>query len=227
MHANLSEVTPSYQPTEVGMYSFILEASDLANNSRFIRRLCFYDPSSEITLLTKALKIDSARGFGKDAWMSNITSLLNISWKDHFVNKIHEHNKLLNPVKEYLQKLDDGYKTIDQDDTYGRRTTAGITNSRGIVEFEVAHTIDSNGGRGQTEPTTAWQHFSASVLSMTVMPRNLGSGDTVTVWVRATDITGRNKTDFIRVHYDSTAPNALNEITFKRNVQGTYPFGSK
>ncbi|XP_041368512.1 uncharacterized protein LOC121382896 [Gigantopelta aegis] len=227
MQANLSSVKPSYKPTGVGMYSFILEASDLANNSRFIRRLCLYDPSSEITLSSETFEVSSARGFGKDAWTSNISNPLIISWKDHFVNKIHDDNKLLNPVKEYLKKRDDGLKKIDQDDTFGKRTIKGIGNSRGIVKFEVAHAKDSNGGRGQLEPTTGWRNLTYSTLSTSVAPNNPSKGDTVSIWVRATDITGRSKTDVIRVHYDDSPPNALKQVHFKRNVPGIYPFGSK
>ena len=227
MHANLSEVTPSYQPTEVGMYAFILEASDLANNSVFIRRLCFYDPSSEITLHTEALKVDSARGFEKDVWVSNISSPLVVSWDGHFVNKIHDDNKLLNSVKAYPQQLENGLKKIKDDDHYGDRTVSAIANSRGIVKFEVAHAKDSSGGRGQREPTTGWTVLNPPTPRTVVTPNNPSRGDTVTVWVRATDITGRSKTDFIRVHYDNTQPSALKQVGFKRNAPGTYPFGSK
>ena len=227
MHANLGEVTPSYQPTEVGMYSFILEASDLANNSLFIRRLCFYDPSSEITLHTEALKVDSARGFGKDVWVSNISSPLVVSWDGHFVNKIHEDNKLLNSVKAYPQQLEDGLKKIKDDDHYGVRTVSAIANSRGIVKFEVAHAKDSNGGKGQKEPKSGWKTLSALTPSTTVNPDTPSKGDTITIWVRATDITGRTKTDKIKVHFDDTKPNAKNAVTFERNVAAFYPFGSK
>ncbi|XP_041368515.1 uncharacterized protein LOC121382899 [Gigantopelta aegis] len=227
MHANLSSVTPSYQPTGVGMYSFILEASDMANNSVFIRRLCLYDPSSEITLDSEAMKIASGTGLGKDVWTSDISSSLVVSWENHFVNKIHEDNKLLNPVKEYPQQLEDGLKTITNDDNNGTRTLRAIDNSRGIVKFEIVHAKDSGGGHNQQEPTTGWTILSPSTLSTTVTPNNPSKGDTVTIWVRATDITGRNKTDVIRVHFDDTAPNALSIVTFDKNVPAIYPFGSK
>ncbi|XP_041368825.1 uncharacterized protein LOC121383106 isoform X2 [Gigantopelta aegis] len=227
MHANLSSVTPSFHPSEPGMYSFILEASDMANNSVFIRRLCLYDPSSEITFNSIALKIDSARGFDKDVWSSDVTNPLVVNWKDHFVNKIHEDNKLLNLVKVYPQQLEDGLKKITDDDNYGARTVAAIDNSRGIVKFEIAHAKDSKGGQGQHEPTTGWRTLSSSTLSTTVSPNNPSRGDTVSIWVRATDITDRSKTDVIRVHYDDSPPSALKTVKFKRNVPGTYPFGSK
>ncbi|XP_041368514.1 uncharacterized protein LOC121382898 [Gigantopelta aegis] len=227
MHANLSSVTPSYQTTDVGMYSFILEASDLANNSVFIRRLCLYDPSSEITLDSEAMKIASGTGFGEDVWTSDITSSLVVSWENHFVNKIHEDNKLLNPVKAYPQQLEDGLKKITNDDNDGTRTVKAIDNSRGIVKFEVAHEVDSRGGQGQHEPTTGWRTLNSSTLITTVSPNYASRGDTVTIWVRATDITGRNKTDKIRVHYDDSPPSALNEIKFRRNVPTIHRFGSK
>ncbi|XP_041368511.1 uncharacterized protein LOC121382895 [Gigantopelta aegis] len=227
MHANLSSVTPSYQPTEVGMYSFILETSDLANNSRFIRRLCLYDPSSEIILNSEALEVSSARGFGNDVWTSNISNPLIVSWKDHFINRIHEDNKLLNLVKVYPQQLEDGLKRIEDDDNYGTRKVTAIDNSRGIVKFEVVHAKDSNGGRGQLEPTTGWRNLSYSTLSTSVTPNNPSKGDTVTIWVRAMDITGRRKTDKIKVHFDDTVPSALEQVNFKRNILGNYSFGSR
>ncbi|XP_041371213.1 uncharacterized protein LOC121384744 [Gigantopelta aegis] len=227
MHANLSSVTPSYQPTDVGMYSFILEASDLANNSVFIRRLCLYDPSSEITFDSEAMKIASGTRFGKDVWTSDITSPLVVSWENHFVNKIHEDNKLLNSVKAYQQQLEDGLKIITNDDNDGTRTVRAIENSRGIVKFEIAHAKDGGGGHNQQQPTTGWTTLSPSSVSTSVTPSNPSKGDTVTIWVRATDITSKTKTDVIHVHFDDTAPNALTKVTFDKNVPAIYPFGSK
>lgn len=40
----------TYQPKEPGVYALILEVSDSANNSAYVRRFVIYDPISTVTL---------------------------------------------------------------------------------------------------------------------------------------------------------------------------------
>nr|AUY55153.1 fibroblast growth factor receptor [Haliotis diversicolor] len=226
----------TYTPTDPGVYSFILEASDKANNSVFVRRIAIYDPVSSVTLDTGAdnrLYISSADPNGGYNWQDDPSRDIKVTWTNHFANLMHEQGKWLNQVLAYPPELEDFLKNIPreskQDDHEGQRTVDAIPNRRGVVKFEIAYAKDSNAGVNQTEPTTGWTDVGLNER-YTIPPGSrlgtLTNKDTVTVWVRATDVLGNNRVDSTKVHFDNTPPE-VEEPVFKRNVQTNgVPFSS-
>ncbi|KAH3716748.1 hypothetical protein DPMN_059477 [Dreissena polymorpha] len=106
------------------------------------------------------------------------------------------------------------------------RTRQEITNIHGIVKFEVSlqTTIDP------TEPTSGWEPIplNESISAQ----RALADGDTLRVWIRATDIIGNTKADSTVVKIDGTPPILHTNLTgknygLKRNiVNGPFNFSS-
>ncbi|XP_048246416.1 uncharacterized protein LOC124142642 isoform X1 [Haliotis rufescens] len=226
----------TYTPPQPGVYSFILEASDKANNSIFVRRIAIYDPVSSVTIDTDAdsrLYISSADPKGGYNWQDDPFRDIKVTWTNHFVNLKHEEGKWLNQVLAYPPQLEDFLKKIPkdsgQDDHEGQRTVDAIPNKRGVVKFEVVLRKDSNGGKNQQEPTSGWVDIGVNetfTISAGSHGAPLTNRDTVTVWVRATDVLGNTRIDSTRVHFDDTPPGA-DQPVFKRNThKNNVPFSS-
>ncbi|XP_048246431.1 uncharacterized protein LOC124142650 [Haliotis rufescens] len=226
----------TYRPSQSGVYSFILEASDKANNSIFVRRIAIYDPVSSVTIDEGAdnrLYISSADPRGGYNWQDDPSRPVTVTWTNHFVNLRHEEGKWLNEVLAYPPQLEDFLKDIPkdsgQDDHEGQRTVDAIPNRRGVVKFEVVVRKDSNGGKNQQEPTSGW--VDVGLNETYIIPAGshgapLTNRDTVTVWVRATDVLGNTRVNFTRVHFDDTPPE-VEQPVFRRNIQtNNVPFSS-
>ncbi|XP_048244011.1 uncharacterized protein LOC124122676 isoform X1 [Haliotis rufescens] len=219
-----------YAPTRPGMYSFVLEAVDKANNSVYMRRFALYDKESEVTTdPNQALYISSAvqdQGF---QWMTDASKPLVINWQNHFLNYVHESGKFLNNILPFKVKVVENppiYKevTYENDDHDGRRTTAAISNVRGIVRFEWTHAVNKTGGSTQATPPN-WDEIPGLNTTMQKGLDNVTSGSTVTVWIRARDVVDNKKVDFTRVTYDLTEPQ-FSKMTFHQNELSTIPFSS-
>ncbi|XP_071102798.1 uncharacterized protein [Haliotis cracherodii] len=220
-----------YAPTRPGMYSFILEAMDKANNSVYMRRFALYDKESEVTTdPNHALFISSAvqdKGF---QWMTDASKPLVINWQNHFLNYVHDSGKFLNTILPFKVKVVENqeiYKEVpyENDDHDGRRTTAAIPNVRGIVRFEWTRAVNKTGGRTLHTPPN-WNDVSG--LNTTMQSSffgNVTSGSTVTVWIRARDILDNTKVDSTSVTYDFTPP-LINGMTFQKNERSNVHFSS-
>ncbi|KAK7479231.1 hypothetical protein BaRGS_00029575 [Batillaria attramentaria] len=211
-----------YTPPESGMYSIILEAADLANNTKYARRLCLFDPTSDITFDPEhALFVSSANPDAGYGYQNDTDAPITVKWDRHFVNVLHEENNLLGYVRRYPPSLENFVKNIPQntslEDHEGERQTSAISNKRAIIKFEVGHAMDHQGGANQslTDPPFGWINLGLNT-SFTV-PQSPTQGDTVTVWVKATDAMGNEKTDRTRVTFDSTQPNVI-DIQFRMNT---------
>ncbi|XP_048244076.1 angiopoietin-1 receptor-like isoform X1 [Haliotis rufescens] len=219
-----------FLPEKPGMYSFILEAVDKANNSVYMRRFALCDKESSVTTDPKyAMYISTAvqdQGF---QWMTNASKPLVIIWQNHFRNYVHENGKYLNrilPLKKQIVQDPPIYKQVIQgnDDKYGRRRTAAIPNLRGVVRFEWTHAVNKTGGITQQTPPN-WDDISGLNTTLHLPQENVTSGSTVTIWVRARDILDNKKVDSTSVTYDFTEPQ-FSKMTFLRNEISNIPFSS-
>ncbi|XP_052105481.1 uncharacterized protein LOC127738317 [Mytilus californianus] len=230
-----------YTPPEPGMYSIILDVADKANNSRFARQFVLYDPVSNITTdETFKLYVSSAERETHYNWQSNIQNQmlngpsLSVSWKGHFRNKFHEDNQLLNSINSFHVTAMDGMylKNVDNklDDVSGNRTRKAIPNIHGIVLFEIASAVDSQGGKTITEIPTAissWKNVDNFLHENQTIDVTLSDGDTVRIWVRSKDIMGNIKVDSTVVHIDTTPP-TITTVDLDPNVNNTkFDFASR
>lgn len=87
---------PTFSPSKPGVYSCILEVSDKANNTQYARRFVIFDKTSQVTIKNNnPLYCSSASESTNFTWQTIINdkngqTRINITWKDHFVNLVHE-----------------------------------------------------------------------------------------------------------------------------------------
>ncbi|XP_061164432.1 uncharacterized protein LOC133173456 [Saccostrea echinata] len=225
-----SETSYTYTPKRAGVYSFILNVIDRANNTQYARTLVLYDPSSNITLSELPFQARSAEAETNFQWQNNLTNDINMSWKGHFRNKFQDDNKLLNPVThykhfDYVAKYE---KLVPNqlDDNSGKRTLRGIRNVHGIVKFEYFY---RHGNQGDKTPRT-WYIVNDTFSETQKFNIERKDGDTINFWVRATDIMGNTKVDLTKIFFDSSPPKSLipTDVIFTKNVKNaTFAFSSR
>ncbi|XP_061172823.1 uncharacterized protein LOC133182112 [Saccostrea echinata] len=225
-----SERTFAYTPKQPGMYSYILNIVDRANNSEYARTLVLFDNTSSITkddafpmISTSAVEETNFQ------WQNNLKNDISISWKGHFRNVLHEDKKLLIPVTDY--KHYDHDKKFQKrvlpklDDNDGNRTLKPISNIHGIIKFEYDF---GNANQGSQEPVS-WRPINDLTETVTFnIPRR--DGDTLNVWIKATDVMGNQKYDLMHVYFDETPPSPLihNDVLFIPNLKNsTFSFTSR
>nr|KAG5689081.1 hypothetical protein BaRGS_034738 [Batillaria attramentaria] len=196
-----------------GMYSIILEVADRANNTKYVRRLCLYDPNPEITLDPDPdhdLFVSSANPDSGYAYQNKRKDPVVVTWDQHFKNVFQVEN---NPVRAYGPELENNVKQIPQDteleDHEGDRTIDAIPNIDGIANFQVAYVKDHSGGSDQPEPPSSSQWTDLYLNTTYIVPvpdKELVAADTVTIWVKATDATGIEKVARTKVSFDFTPP---------------------
>ncbi|WAQ93644.1 hypothetical protein MAR_006115, partial [Mya arenaria] len=212
------EISISYTPAEPGMYSVLLKVSDMANNSRTARRFVLYDDTSEISVSNesdKKLYISSAVEETGYTWQTpsaeedNMVTV-NVRWDGHFANKLHEGGKFLAEIEKFPVQFkdieDDGilmslkFVADALDDDEGERTRKAIPNYHGIIRFEVAYEQSAS----EEVPTTGWSNITLQERIST--KRILEDGDRLRVWIRATDVMGKTKSDSTLVRIDGSPP---------------------
>ncbi|XP_061173427.1 uncharacterized protein LOC133182595 [Saccostrea echinata] len=221
-------------PSEPGMYSYILNVMDSANNTEFARSLVLYDPLSEVTLSTinniSNFKVTSGVTETNFTWQDNLIKNVEVTWKNHFRNSFLEDNKLLLPVSPY--KNYDFYTQKSKlvlnklDDYDGNRTLKGIQNVHGIVRFDYAF---RNADQGNSNPTH-WNIVDNMFSETQTVNFSRRDGDGIYFWVKATDALGNTKSDMTQIYFDSTPPRELTEasVLFMPNTNvTTYHFSSR
>ncbi|KAL4222693.1 hypothetical protein ACF0H5_018734 [Mactra antiquata] len=215
---NSSMAYPTITPPAPGMYSLLVEARDVSNNSRITRRFVLYDNVSTIELNDepdRKLYISSAVEETGYMWQTTASDgnkiRIDVKWMKHFANHFHEDNKLLNEVLDYPIQFkdleDDGLLSVKKyvasywDDNEGNRTKSAIQNYHGIVKFEIAKGYTSD----DTQPQTAWTVLDP-FAEETSFEETLTDGARVRVWVRATDAMGNTRTDSTLMRVDGTGP---------------------
>ncbi|XP_070177847.1 uncharacterized protein [Littorina saxatilis] len=205
---------------EPGMYSVILELGDVANNTRYVRRLVLYDPNPVITAdPVHAFFVTSASMAANYTFQNNISAPITVTWERHFRNAFHEDNNLLGQVRAYPPELRDLtvknkyifrkviLRNTSDDDNEGSRTVKEIPNRRGIVNFKIQDTTDTDGGKNQpATPTGIWTDL--DLRTNYTVRHNPSDKQTVTIWVQATDAMGTELVERRQVSFDSSAPTA-------------------
>nr|XP_034310672.1 uncharacterized protein LOC105333550 [Crassostrea gigas] len=154
-------------------------------------------------------------------WQNSNPKTFSFSWKNHFLNKIHEDGNFLARIRLFPESLSDGgdrngYKSIPDkyDDTKGTRSRDAIPNERGIIKYDVAYNI----GKDQSSPPT-YQYTNYKNNSIEISEyQNLRDGNSFSVWVKAYDILGNTKEERFVLHYDSSRPDVSSE-ELQKNVE--------
>lgn len=226
-----SERNFTYTPDQPGMYAFLLNVIDNANNTQYARTLVLYDNQSSVTIDTNSpLIATSAAEETNYKWQNSLTTNISISWRGHFRNTFHENNKLLVPVTpyKYYNHYVKFHKAVPDklEDKDGDRTLARVTNVHGIVGFQYTYRHVNQG----SQPPSDWNPVS-DINSQTAsfnIPRS--NGDGLNVWVKATDVLGNKQIDVMQVYFDETPPDPLTQrsVNFIKNLKNsTFPFSSR
>lgn len=211
----------TYQPSEPGVYSWILEINDRANNSAYVRRFVIYDPTSSVSSdSSHPFYATSGNPTANNEWQNVNPQRVSFSWENHFLNELHEDGNFLARIRLFPNSLSDGgdregYKRVPDkyDDTQGTRSRDAIPNERAITKYDVAY----NFGRGQLSPQT-YQETGYKNTSIEIpLGQSLQDGNSFTIWVKAYDILGNTKEERFILHYDSSKPTVLSE-ELKKNV---------
>lgn len=227
---NKSESGYTYFPKQSGMFSFILNVIDNANNTQYARTLVLYDPKSNVTLSSSQFFATTAEQETNYRWQKNLNSNISMSWKGHFQNKFHHDEGLLNPVARYLHydfmTKYEKQVPLELDDNTGNRSLQRIPNVFGIVKFEYFY---RNSNQGNKTPIF-WKSVSEPLSENQTFNIERRDGDTINFWVKATDILGNDKIDMTQISFDSSPPSKLRDadVTFLRNVKTTnFNFSSR
>ncbi|XP_062589647.1 uncharacterized protein LOC134251279 [Saccostrea cucullata] len=163
-----------FTPPDPGVYSFILQVTDKANNSEFARQIAIYDPNSTITTTEESnLYVSSAEKLSNYSWQSRC-STVEITWRDYFRNSYQVENHFFLPVENFPIQVEGGelkelknevvkYVKEVYDDHDGKRTVSAVKHVNGITEFEVYYTFISY----RNTPTTASNNFDNITETMT------------------------------------------------------------
>lgn len=227
---NKSESRYTYVPKQSGMFSFILNVIDNANNTQYARTLVLYDPLSSVTVSSNPFFATTAEQETNYRWQKNLHSNITMSWKGHFQNKFHHDGGLLNPVTRYLHydflSKYEKQVPLELDDKTGNRTLHRIPNVFGIVKFEYNY---RNSNQGNTTPIS-WSPVSGTLSENQTFNIGRRDGDTINFWVKATDVLGNHEIDMTQISFDSSPPADLRkaDVTFLRNVKTTnFSFSSR
>ena len=139
--------TYNYQPTEAGAYALILEATDNANNSIYVRRFVIYDPNSVIDVTSthmKSLNANPNASYQWQTWTDGQATSVPFTWEGHFINSDHVNGGFLNRIQNYPPQLNDPNipgqetvfkKTITESltDPTSTRTPDALANVQGIT----------------------------------------------------------------------------------------------
>ncbi|KAK2162034.1 hypothetical protein NP493_1547g00041 [Ridgeia piscesae] len=121
-----------------------------------------------------------------------------------FANVFHDTHKFLSKRAANSPPIDPGYEELtgQPPDTISREA---IPNVNGIVKYEVSHSVDHDGGCSLNSPDS-WSNVDDFQSEQILLDIPRADGDSVRVWVRATDVMGNTKTDSVLVHVDSSPP---------------------
>ncbi|KAK2152778.1 hypothetical protein NP493_2407g00005 [Ridgeia piscesae] len=121
-----------------------------------------------------------------------VTKSLAVTWRGHFANVFHNTHKFLNERSPNSPPIAAGYEELtgQPPDTVSREA---IPNVSGIVKYEVSRAVDHDGGRSLNSPDS-WSNVDDFQSEQILLDVPRADGDSVRVWVRATDVMGNTKT---------------------------------
>ncbi|KAK2158684.1 hypothetical protein NP493_1763g00001 [Ridgeia piscesae] len=153
----------------------------------------------------KILVVNSAAENTSYTWLTSLqSSSYTGDQASHFANVFHNTHKFLNGSAANSPPINPGYEELtgQPPDTVSREA---IPNVNGIVKYEVSHAVDNDGGCSLNS-SDSWRNVDDFQSEQILLDIPRADGDSVRVWVRATDVMGNTKTDSVLVHVDSSPP---------------------
>uniref|UniRef100_A0ABM0MJ98 Uncharacterized protein LOC102806247 n=1 Tax=Saccoglossus kowalevskii TaxID=10224 RepID=A0ABM0MJ98_SACKO len=210
--------------SDPGVYCVMLTVDDVAGNHNRARRFLIFDDVNGVNTTDQfPIWVDSAAENTTHLWQTDLQDPSNtgpqvvMQWPGHFYNWFHREHKFLNAIEDNSPPLTSDYEEVTGQPPTTRSREA-IPNINAIVRFEVNYGIDHQGGRTITSPTGNWQDVDDILVEQQGfdIPRN--DGDSIHLWVRATDVMGNTNQDDVLIHVDSSPPE-IHHISLMRHGQ--------
>eukprot|EP00058_Branchiostoma_floridae_P022361 XP_002607851.1 hypothetical protein BRAFLDRAFT_117282 [Branchiostoma floridae] len=226
LESSASSYTINMAGEDPGVFSVVNIIEDAsggneAGNIERTRRFYLYDSTSTIT-------VDDSAGLAENGdmwisttvvdtdylWQTNLDQVITVEYMDHFIQHTHHNGKFLNAIAEFFVPVPQANDDFDTTE----RSRQAIVNQKGVVTFETSYHVDHQGGTTKTSGAwTSVDDLHAGSQSLTI---SRVDGDTVTTYIRATDILGNQQTDEVSIHIDSSPPIIEDFWLEKNGVEG-------
>ncbi|XP_071944650.1 uncharacterized protein [Antedon mediterranea] len=206
--------TAIFNPTSPGVYCVVLSVNDSAGNTRNARRCFIFDNQSEISFIDDS-SIDVIVGGVKYANNSEVKingnkqNKVMLSWEKRFQNKLHVDEGFLLAIETIGDVFEETYDSNAQPP--GRPLSA-IPNKEGIMKFEYLVTTMNYYYFLETKNVTDVEKGDELEQEWTILPNNkngmvtielrdIDYEETLIFFVKATDVIGNTKTDFVTIRF--------------------------
>ena len=211
-----------------GVYAIVVTVYDAANNSAKARKIFNYNDKPGFTETDAPVYFVEAAQRNDDSFITTLYNRrkLTLNWAGRFVTDrqySEEFSRAVEPWPTAQDSIDDVYGT-----TFGLRSISAVKNLTGISTVSCTYLVDPyNGGRGYEEPDanstlpdgvvvgTCVTNLQSETATLN-FNSSLKEGDTVVVWLKASDQTGAVASKRIRTTLDVTRANISEERFLKR-----------
>nr|XP_006818613.1 PREDICTED: uncharacterized protein LOC102807323 [Saccoglossus kowalevskii] len=193
-----------------GVYCVMLTVDDVAGNHIRARRFLIFDDVNGVNTTDQfPIWVDSAAENTTHIWQTDLQDSNNtgpqivLQWPGHFYNWFHREHKFLNAIEDNSPPLTPDYEEVTGQPPTTRSREA-IPNVNAIVRFEVNYGIDHQGGRTITSSSENWRDVDNIKVEKQKINIPRRDGDSIHLWVRATDVMGNTNQDDVLIHVDSS-----------------------
>ncbi|XP_070571273.1 uncharacterized protein [Ptychodera flava] len=200
--------------TEPAEYCVLLTVDDVAGNHIHARRFLIFDDVSVVDIDSTGhypLWVDSASANTSYLWQTNLQDenctgpQVLARWPRHFYNEFHRQNGMLKAIEDHSPPLTSDYEEVTGQPPETRSREA-IPNINAIVRFEVDYARDHQGGRSIVTPPGNWLDVDDTLIEGQAFDIPRIDGDSIRIWVRASDVMGNENRDDVLLHIDSSPP---------------------
>jgi len=217
---------------EIGVYAIVVTVYDAANNSARARKIYNYNDQPGFTDTNAPISFRGVSEHNRFYITKKLDSdnKLTLNWTGRFIPKNHELGRRVEPWQADQNSIDDIYGSV-----FGLRSTSAVSSAVGVSSMTRVYLIDpKNGGRGSAKPElddTSTRPEGVVVGNCSIdletdsgsldLDVPLRSGDTVVVWLTATDQAGKKVTVKFYSTVDLSRPN-VSAHEFSKNRESKY-----
>ena len=181
-----------------GVYAIVVTVYDEANNTARARKIFNYDEKPAGFQETNAPVYFMGPSNSSSSFTTDRDGKATLSWAGRFVFKNEELSRSAEPWPIDKNSVDDVYGT-----TFGLRSVSAVSGAVGITSMSCTYRIEPTSGNqpgvdAETPEGAVVRNCSTDLQSETatldLADSSIRSGDVVTVWLNASDHSGRTAT---------------------------------
>jgi len=215
-----TEVTATVKPDQnnfqfiarrPGVYAIVVTVYDEANNTARARKIFNYDEKPAGFQETNAPVYFMGPSNSSSSFTTDRDGKATLSWAGRFVFKSEELTRSVEPWPVVQNTIDDVYGTM-----FGLRSVSAVSGAVGITNMSCMYRMEPTSGNqpevgAETPEGAVVRNCSTDLQSETATldftDSSIRSGDVVTVWLNASDHSGRTVTVITRATLDLSRPN--------------------